>query len=795
MRSRTGKNFPLIFWVVELLLGISLDSILWMGSDVTEVQETPLDISCIKVHQVLCTQLLSLLDRISGIFPDIEAVRPRCKSGIEALCLLQNAIEKARKLIQNCCESSKLYLALTGETIVSRFEKTKKYFVESLSEIQTMVPVVLQLQINEILNDLNVTKFRLDVHENEAGKALRALLEKDASVINSVGNSDTEVLQFAALRLHLTTQKDLLIERRSIRKQLNEVMEDKSTKMKTLKYLFYLLKKNEKLLLQGEPRNPPNLLDVSALSTKSSGKSLTPKCANPESSPGYAPVGTPADVLGYSPVRTPANMLNRPNPPEEFRCPLSSKLMYDPVVTSSGHTFERTHIQKWFDDGHDTCPKTRLKLDDLSVRPNTVMRDLISKWSMQHGILLSDPNVQTSVCDSLESSSNSISSNASSMRDLNLQIDISNLSIRSLDSSYSSDFSNPKVKRGFSSLRGPSKVDSRTFLFYQSVCDIRRQVLSNVNDLPWESQCGAIQDVKDYLIEYNPSCAFVSSENFVEPLVQFLKDALDKQDVEAQKAGIQLFLAFLKASREETINVSEDVYALLASFLGTNATVDTLAMLEILSLQPSALSSFVASGALTKIIKLLDDNNRELQAAATRILYSLSLSMDTHSIKFASNWIPKLVPILRESSVAGTCIGILENLSKFEVARVCIVQTDGCIASVVELLEAGSPKVQEHAITVLLSLCSQRDYYCRLVLREGVIPALCHVSVNGTDKGKISASELLRLLMDVKSDSEVERPRSNGNASVGHPEKSERKSSSKSSGSFGRKMKMFFKKK
>lgn len=795
MRSRTGKNFPLIFWVVELLLGISLDSILWMGSDVTEVQETPLDISCIKVHQVLCTQLLSLLDRISGIFPDIEAVRPRCKSGIEALCLLQNAIEKARKLIQNCCESSKLYLALTGETIVSRFEKTKKYFVESLSEIQTMVPVVLQLQINEILNDLNVTKFRLDVHENEAGKALRALLEKDASVINSVGNSDTEVLQFAALRLHLTTQKDLLIERRSIRKQLNEVMEDKSTKMKTLKYLFYLLKKNEKLLLQGQPRNPPNLHDMSALSTKSSGKSLTPKCANPESSPGYAPVGTPADVLGYSPVQTPANMLNRPNPPEEFRCPLSSKLMYDPVVTSSGHTFERTHIQKWFDDGHDTCPKTRLKLDDLSVRPNTVMRDLISKWSMQHGILLSDPNVQTSVCDSLESSSNSISSNASSMRDLNLQIDISNLSIRSLDSSYSSDFSNPKVKRGFSSLRGPSKVDSRTFLFYQSVCDIRRQVLSNVNDLPWESQCGAIQDVKDYLIEYNPSCAFVSSENFVEPLVQFLKDALDKQDVEAQKAGIQLFLAFLKASREETINVSEDVYALLASFLGTDATVDTLAMLEILSLQPSALSSFVACGALTKIIKLLDDNNRELQAAATRILYSLSLSMDTHSIKFASNWIPKLVPILRESSVAGTCIGILENLSKFEVARVCIVQTDGCIASVVELLEAGSPKVQEHAITVLLSLCSQRDYYCRLVLREGVIPALCHVSVNGTDKGKISASELLRLLMDVKSDSEVERPRSNGNASVGHPEKSERKSSSKSSGSFGRKMKMFFKKK
>uniref|UniRef100_A0A7C9F4W0 U-box domain-containing protein n=1 Tax=Opuntia streptacantha TaxID=393608 RepID=A0A7C9F4W0_OPUST len=519
-----------------------------MGSDVAEVQETPLDTSCIKVHAALCTQFLSLLDRISGIFPHIEAVRPRCKSGIDALCLLQNAIEKARKLIRSCHESSKLYLALTGETVVSRFEKTKNHLVQNLSELQSMVPVALQLQINEILYDLHVTKFGLDVHENEAGKALRALLEQDVSVISSVGNSDAEVLQFAALTLQLTTWKDLLIERRSIRKQLNEEMEEKSTKAKTLKYLLYLLKKNEKLLLQGQPRNPSNLHDVSALSTKSSGKSLTPKYVNLESHPGYAPVVTPADTLGYAPVETPAIMLD-PNPPEEFKCPLSSKLMYDPVVISSGQTFERTYIQKWFADGHDTCPKTRLKLADLSVRPNTVMRDLISKWSFQHGILMSDPYMQTSVCDSLETSSNSVCSNASSVMDLNLQIDISNLSIASLDSSYSSSFSNPKVKSDFNSLRGPSKVDSHTFRFYPSARDIRRQVLSNVNDLPWESQCGAIQDVKDYLIEYNPSCTFVSSENFLEPLLQFLKDALDKQDVEAQKAGIQLFLAFLKASR------------------------------------------------------------------------------------------------------------------------------------------------------------------------------------------------------------------------------------------------------
>lgn len=664
-------------------------------------------------------------------------------------------------------------LALTGDTIVSRFEKTKNHLEQSLTELQGMVPVVLQLQISDILQDLSVTKFQLNSHEFEAGKALRGLLEQDASVISSVGNSAIEVLQFAALRLHLTTQKDLLIERRSIRKLLNEVVEENSTKTKTLKYLSYLLKKHEKQLVQGQqPVNPSNQQDGSSLFSKPSCKSLSAKYLNLETRPGY-----PLD-------ETQASMLDSPNPPEEFKCPLSSKLMYDPVVISSGQTFERTYIQKWFDDGHDTCPKTGLKLDDLSVRSNTAMRDLISRWSVHQGIILSDPSMQTSIYGSLETSSNSICSNASSMRDIHLQIDISNLSLGSLDSSYSLGFSNPKGKK---------------FRFYRSIGEIKRRVLFNISDVPWESQYRAVQDVKDYLINYDSSCTFVSSENFMEPLVQFLKNAFDKQDVEAQEAGTQLFLTFLKSNSRETTNVSEDVYSLLASFLEKDATAETLAILEILSLETSALSSLAKSDALALIVELLDSYDKELEAASIRILYNLSLNIDTHSFKFASNWIPKLVPFLRGSLAAGTCIGILENLSKFEEGRVSIVQTDGCISSMVELLEAGSSNDQEHAIAILLSLCAQRDQYCHLVLREGILPALCHASVNGTEKGKASASELLRLLMDVKSDNEQEnRPpaRSNGDAFVEHPdENSEKKSSSKVSGSFGRKMKMLFKKK
>lgn len=58
----------------------------------------------------MCTELRKFVDRILEIFPEIEAARPRCSSGIKALCSLNNALERARLLLQYCNESSKLYL-------------------------------------------------------------------------------------------------------------------------------------------------------------------------------------------------------------------------------------------------------------------------------------------------------------------------------------------------------------------------------------------------------------------------------------------------------------------------------------------------------------------------------------------------------------------------------------------------------------------------------------------------------------------------------------------------------------
>lgn len=62
------------------------------------------------MHSSMCLELKKFVDRIMRIFPDIEDARPGCSSGIQTLCLLHIALDRAKQLLQYCSESSKLYM-------------------------------------------------------------------------------------------------------------------------------------------------------------------------------------------------------------------------------------------------------------------------------------------------------------------------------------------------------------------------------------------------------------------------------------------------------------------------------------------------------------------------------------------------------------------------------------------------------------------------------------------------------------------------------------------------------------
>lgn len=72
--------------------------------------------------------------------------------------------------------------------------------------------------------------------------------------------------------------------------------------------------------------------------------------------------------------------------PPEFLCPLSKQLMRDPVIISTGQTYDRPFIQKWLKAGHRVCPITQQVLSHSLLTPNYLVREMISQWCETRGI-------------------------------------------------------------------------------------------------------------------------------------------------------------------------------------------------------------------------------------------------------------------------------------------------------------------------------------------------------------------------------------------------------------------------
>ncbi|XP_059637421.1 E3 ubiquitin-protein ligase PUB23-like [Cornus florida] len=78
--------------------------------------------------------------------------------------------------------------------------------------------------------------------------------------------------------------------------------------------------------------------------------------------------------------------------PPDFRCPISMELMNDPVTISTGVTYERKNILKWFFTyKKTTCPATMQTLHNFDITPNHTLKRLILAWQNGHSLRSSPP--------------------------------------------------------------------------------------------------------------------------------------------------------------------------------------------------------------------------------------------------------------------------------------------------------------------------------------------------------------------------------------------------------------------
>ncbi|RVW24869.1 U-box domain-containing protein 4 [Vitis vinifera] len=194
----------------------------------------------------------------------------------------------------------------------------------------------------------------------------------------------------------------------------------------------------------------------------------------------------------------------------------------------------------------------------------------------------------------------------------------------------------------------------------------------------------------------------------------------------------------------------------IISFLQSqNSNMQEYATASLLTLSASTINkpTISAAGAIPLLVEILRHGSPQARVDAVLALYNLSTYSDNISIILEAKPIPSIVDLLKtckkSSKTTEKCSALIESLVAFDEGRTALTSEEGGVLAVVEVLENGSLQSREHAVGALLTMCqSDRCKYREPILREGVIPGLLELTVQGTPKSQSKAQTLLRLLRD-----------------------------------------------
>ncbi|KAI3467684.1 hypothetical protein Pfo_024347 [Paulownia fortunei] len=702
--------------------------------DTSEIEENLLSIGEPKLHGEMCKSLCGVYVKVLAIFPDLEAARPRSTSGIQALCALHIALEKTKNILQHCAECSKLYLAITGDSVVLKFEKARCALEDSLKRVEDIVPQAMGVQIAEILVELGRIEFSLDPVEKQIGDEIITLLQQGRNFNNS-SNDNNELESFH--------QAASLRERRALKKLIERARaEEDKRKESIIAYLLHLIRKYSKLFRsefsddndsQGSTPCSPTIqgsLDDGSLLGRHG-------CA-------FDRQLSKLSSFNFKPNFRRSEQM--PFPPEELRCPISLQLMYDPVIIASGQTYERVCIEKWFSDGHNTCPKTQQQLPHLSLTPNYCVKGLVASWCEQNGIPVPDGPPE-----SLDLNywrlvlSESDSANSKSLESVG-SCKFKGVKVVPLNDSGIIEEAEGNEEEAVSAQEDDCEVHA--FEKYEGFL----RVLEKEVDLM--KKCEVVEQIRHLLKDDEEARIYMGANGFLEALLRFLESAVSARNGMAQDIGaMALFNLAVNNNRNKELMLASGVLPILQKMIANTDSVGAATALYLnLSCLEEAKPIIGTTEAVPFLIWVLqNETDEQCKLDALHTLYNISSQpTNIHHLLSAGiiDGLQALITHPSDQNWTEKCIAVLIYLASSKTARDEIIMAPGLISALAAILDVGEPVEQEQAAACLLILCNANEKCSQMVLQEGVIPSLVSISVNGTVRGKQKAQKLLMLFRE-----------------------------------------------
>ncbi|XP_047316032.1 U-box domain-containing protein 3 [Impatiens glandulifera] len=468
--------------------------------------------------------------------------------------------------------------------------------------------------------------------------------------------------------------------------------------------------------------------------------------------------------------------LNGIRVPSYFRCPLSLELMLDPVIVSSGQTYERSSIQNWLTSGFSTCPRTRQTLSHTNLIPNYTVKALIANWCDENNLNFNNPqSVKNGVCsldlvrlDSFQStqSNDSISRSSVGNNGFNNQhaetdrsghsspgqryVHTRNESASSvvssvlsgemtLDSSISyptkSQDSNPRnlMASSVSVLSCDDSITSSSHV-EKLVEDLKSQ--SN------EAQASAAAELRSLSKHSTENRTVISSCGAIVPLLSLLYSDVKNTQEHAVTAILNLSInENVKTMIAEAGAIEPLIHVLRTGNAG--ARENTAAALFSISVLEEYRIKIGRSNAVKALVDLLQSGTLRGKKDATTALFNLSITHENKARIVQAGAVKYLVQLMDPGSgMVDKAVALLANLSTVVEGCTAIVRAGG-IPYLVEIVETGSNRGKENAASVLFQLCINNVKFCRLILQEGAVPPLVALSQSGSPRAREKAQQLL----------------------------------------------------
>ncbi|KAL5172111.1 U-box domain-containing protein 4 [Glycine soja] len=236
---------------------------------------------------------------------------------------------------------------------------------------------------------------------------------------------------------------------------------------------------------------------------------------------------------------------------------------------------------------------------------------------------------------------------------------------------------------------------------------------------------------------------------------------LHYENYEAIEAALcaLLSLAFGSERNKSRIIKSGALPVLLSLFHCQSQTVAELTIATLLTISScnSNKVAIASSGAIQLLAQFLNStsNSTQFQLDTLATLHNLSTCQEIITpFVVSSGVIISLLELIHTSEKSSTlvekAIGLLEHIVTSSKSALCeAASIGGAVRTLVETIEDGSLQSKEHAVGTLLLFCqSSREKFRGMILREGVMPGLLQLSVDGTWRAKNLAKKLLLLLRD-----------------------------------------------